>query len=219
MSRIMVTAVASVALLLGFAQSSEATLMLSVTDGTTTETVVGSSGAATFTSSIGTFAANVTTGISKPLIGSALLPILDLNSVDVTSQSGGGGQLSILLTDTDFIGLGGVIEALNTIGGTLSAGSFAVTTFLDCANTPFGQSTQLTSQSLSGNPLSGSASTFVNGCDGTYSLTQLAVLTMPGNAIFSGDSMLAVPEPSTIAIFGIGLLGLGLALRRKIKDA
>jgi hypothetical protein len=38
---------------------------------------------------------------------------------------------------------------------------------------------------------------------------------MPGGAVFGGTSVLSVPEPSTVAIFGIGLLGLGLALRRK----
>jgi hypothetical protein len=192
--------------------------MLEVSDGTTTQTAVGASGIATFFGAIGNFAANVTTGISKPLIGSVFEPILDLNSIDVTSANA-GGTLTISLTDTDFIGAGGIIQALSTIGGTLASGSLKVDTFLDCGNKAFGETTHLTSQTLTGNPFSGSANTFVNGCQGNYSVTQVAVLTLPGGAIFSGDSMLAVPEPSTAAIFGIGLLGLGLALRRKTKAA
>ena len=191
--------------------------MLELSDGTTTETAVGVSGIATFFGAIGNFAANVTTGVSKPLIGSVFQPILDLNSIDVSANA--GGKLTISLTDTDFIGAGGIIQALSTIGGTLASGSLKVDTFLDCGNNAFGETTHLTSQTLSGNPFSGSANAFVNGCQGNYSVTQVAVLTLPGGAIFSGDSMLAVPEPSTAAIFGIGLLGLGLALRRKTKAA
>jgi hypothetical protein len=218
MRRILGTAAASLALLFGLGQPSKASLMLEVSDGTTTQTAVGASGIATFLGAIGNFAANVTTGISKPLIGSVFQPILDLNSIDVTSANA-GGTLTISLTDTDFIGAGGIIQALSTIGGTLASGSLKVDTFLDCGNKAFGETTHLTSQTLTGNPFSGSANTFVNGCQGNYSVTQVAVLTLPGGAIFSGDSMLAVPEPSTAAIFGIGLLGLGLALRRKTKAA
>lgn len=217
MRRILGTAAASLALLLGLGQPSKASLMLELSDGTTTETAVGVSGIATFFGAIGNFAANVTTGVSKPLIGSVFQPILDLNSIDVSANA--GGKLTISLTDTDFIGAGGIIQALSTIGGTLASGSLKVDTFLDCGNNAFGETTHLTSQTLSGNPFSGSANAFVNGCQGNYSVTQVAVLTLPGGAIFSGDSMLAVPEPSTAAIFGIGLLGLGLALRRKTKAA
>jgi hypothetical protein len=218
MGRILATAAASIALLLGLGQPSKAALMLELSDGSATQTVTGTGGMAVFLGSIGNFAANVTTGISKPLIGTVFAPILDLNSIDVTSGNG-GGTLTISLTDTDFIGAGGIIQALSTIGGTLASGSLKVTTFLDCGNSAFGETTQLTSQTLTGNPFSGGASTNVNGCQGNYSVTQVAVLTLPGGAIFSGDSMLAVPEPSTAAIFGIGLLGLGLALRRKTNAA
>ena len=69
----------------------------------------------------------------------------------------------------------------------------------------------------SGNPFSGGQNTFVNGCSGNYSLTQLVTLSLPGGGMFSGDSSLTVPEPSTLALFGVGLLGLGMAFRRKTK--
>ena len=206
-------AAASIALLLGLAQPSHAGLMLELTDGTTTDVVPGSTGIAAFFGAIGNFAANVTTGISKPMIGSATDPILALNSIDVTAM--GGGALTIELTDTDFIGAGGVVQAVNSVDGLLTAGNFSLSTYLDCGNNPFGQTTKLTSQTS----LTGSASSFVNGCQGNYSLTQVAVLTMPGGAVFGGTSVLTVPEPSTVAIFGVGLLGLGLALRRKAKAA
>jgi hypothetical protein len=44
-------------------------------------------GAVTFLGSVGTFLLNVGTGITKPILGSALNPSMDLNSVDVSSAS------------------------------------------------------------------------------------------------------------------------------------
>jgi hypothetical protein len=208
---------AAVALMLGTTETSHASLILSLSDGTTTSTVSSTSGIAWFFGGIGAFAANVTTGVSKPLVGSAFQPVLDLNSIDVTA--GSGGTLTIELTDTDFIGNGGLAQFLNTVGGTFSAGSGTFSTFLDCGNTPFGQSTLLTSQTVSGNPATGTASTYATTCNGQYSLTQVAVLTLPGNAIYSGDSDLIVTEPTTTILFGVGLIGLGLALRRKSAGA
>jgi len=70
-------------------------------------------------------------------------------------------------------------------------------------------------RTFTGSAFSGSQDAYVASCGSHYSLTQLATLTLPGSAIYSGDSNLSVPEPSTIALFGAGLLGLGFALRRK----
>src|SRR5579862_7501392 len=101
--------VAAAALLVGSAAPSHAMLMLTVSDGTTTDTVndLSNSGGATFMGAIGAFNFNVVTGTSMPLIGSAALPTLDLNSIDITSRGGSGGTLTFKLTDTDYIGVPG----------------------------------------------------------------------------------------------------------------
>ena len=211
--------VAAAALLVGSAAPSHAMLMLTVSDGTTTDTVndLSNSGGATFMGAIGAFNFNVVTGTSMPLIGSAALPTLDLNSIDITSRGGSGGTLTFKLTDTDYIGVPGTTHFYDAVGGTLTGvgSSFQVKTFMDCSNTAFGTTTALTSETFTGSAFSGSQDAYVASCGGHYSLTQLATLTLPGSAMYSGDSNLSVPEPSTIALFGAGLLGLGFALRRK----
>jgi hypothetical protein len=211
--------VAAAALLVGFAAPSHAMLILQVSDGITTDTITdpGNTGADTFSGAIGGFGFNVVTGTSMPMIGTSEQAILDLNSVDITSRGSSGGTLTFKLTDTDYVGGTGIIHFLDAVGGTLSGAgsSYSVSTFMDCGNTAFGTGTALTSQTFSGSSFSGGQDAFVSACHGDYSLTQLASLTLPGGAIYSGDSNLAVPEPSTIALFGAGLLGLGFALRRK----
>ena len=60
---------------------------------------------------------------------------------------------------------------------------------------------------------------------GTYDITisvyQLGFGTTPANnpfgVLYSGRVTTVVPEPGTLALFGAGLLGLGLARRRKVK--
>jgi len=211
--------VAAAALLVGFAAPSHAMLILKVSDGTTTDTLtdLGNTGALTFSGAVGAFGFNVITGTSTPMIGTATLPILDLNSVDITSRGGSGGTLTFQLTDTEYIGGIGTTHFLESVGGTLggTGSSYSVSTFMDCGNTAFGTGTELTSQTFTGSSFSGNQNAYATSCLGNYSLTQLASLTLPGGAIYSGDSNLSVPEPSTIALFGAGLLGLGFAMRRK----
>jgi hypothetical protein len=54
-----------------------------------------------------------------------------------------------------------------------------------------------------------------SGSTGTNDL-MVQVVSLSASQIFIGDSQFpAVPEPSTLAVFGIGLLGLGFAARRR----
>jgi hypothetical protein len=80
--------------------------------------------------------ANVTTGVSKPYVGSVTNPYMDLNSINVTS-SGPGGTLTIGLTDTGFQPTfdSGVLQS--AVGGT-TRGTFELWQTLDPDNTEFG---------------------------------------------------------------------------------
>ena len=216
MKTMLCAGVAAAALLVGSAAPSHAMLMLQIDNGTTIEDT-GNTGSITFSSSVSGFSLNVVTGASTPQIGTPQLPELDLNSIDIASPNG-GGTLTLALTDTDYVGGGAATQHfLDAVGGTLTGlgSSFTVNTYMDCTNTAFGQGTLLTSQTFSGSFFSGGQDAYAASCGGAYSLTQIASLTLPGGAMYSGDSNLAVPEPSTIALFGAGLIGLGFALRRK----
>ena len=64
-------------------------------------------GAVTFIGSVGDFVFNVSTGISKPVLGSASNPFMDLVSVDISSNNASPASLQIFLTE-------GNVEAANS---------------------------------------------------------------------------------------------------------
>jgi len=211
MRKSLLTATASLALLMGLAQPSHASLMMSISDGSTTQTLndIGATGVLSFNSALGIFTTNVVTALSYPLIGSLIQPVIDLNSIDVANRDSHGGTLTISETETGLTGKGGTDWFLNSIGGTLSSGgAMAINTYLDCGNSAFGTGTHLTSQSFGSGAFSGEASADASVCDGSYSLTQIETINLAAGGFYSGDSTLAVPEPSTLATFGAGVLFL-----------
>lgn len=217
------------AALLVAAQPSQASLMLSLTDGTNTQSLTDTAGTGvlSFLGSVGAFALNFTSGSSKPATGTATSPDLDLLSVNVTAWT--AGTLTIALSDVGFIGAGGLVSFMDAVSGFESAGTLAVNTYMDCGNAAFGKTTQLSSQSFGSASISGNASNTVNTCTGNYSLTQIAVLSMPAFAISGFTSDLtdppsgggsSIPEPATITLFGAALLGwLGFDWMRRRREA
>ena len=97
-------------------------------------------GAVTFLGPVGDFSFNVSTGFTKPILGSALSPSMDLNSVDISSAASGTHNLVVEFSDTGF---GPVNSAFHLgIGGT-TTGSVLYQAFLDPANVSFAQTTAL----------------------------------------------------------------------------
>ena len=174
-------------------------------------------GAITFIGSLTGWSVNVTTGLSKPVLGSATVASMDLNSVNVSSA--GGGSLTIELTDTDFNALSPTSFSMS-IGGTTN-GSVTYDAYIDAGNVEFGQGT------LVGNlgpyaPIAFSGSTAGGGpfAGGPFSMTQVVTITHAGATSSSFDAELrAVPEPGTLALFGMSILGFGIGLRRRLGRA
>jgi hypothetical protein len=153
---------------------------------------------------------NVTTGLSKPTLGSPSLPELDLNSVNVSSFA--GGWLDIELTDTDFTPKVADIF-LSAIGGTTS-GSVSYKTYFDSSNAAFGKATELTSFA-GGGPAFASSATSILSSATPYSLTLLVRVTHASLQASSFDATLKVPEPGTLLLLGAGFLALAVARRQR----
>lgn len=192
-----------------------ALLMLSLDDGlgnTASVTDTDGDGLLTFTGSLGSWLANVSTGVANPLIGSPSINALDLASVNV---SGGEGTLTIMLTNTGYDGSASRTSYLTGVGGTTD-GDVMFQSYIDTTNTAFGMGTLLNDTGI----MSGIAFSSSNGgsvmTSDLYSLTTVATLSLSGvGDLTSFDYTIKVPEATSLTLFGIGLFGLAFIRRRE----
>jgi hypothetical protein len=208
----------------GLVTSATAVPTLYLSDGVNSVTVVDGgigdssplAGVVTFNGSIGlNWTLNVTTGVSKPMLGSATQPWMDLNSVNATSK--GAGSLTIMLSDNGFGPASGKLTS--KIGGT-TQGKVTMKTYKDAGNGIFALSTPLTSQGAFGTGLSTTAfaSTASMSFSGAlpFSLTEVATITHTRKAISSFNEELRVPDAGwTLALLGSSLLGLAAFARTR----
>ncbi len=155
---------------------------------------------------------SVNTGITYPAAGSPEAPLLHLNSVDVSSSS--NGSLIVALSETGFTGSPGDHIFDFNVGGVLGAGG-NLTLEAWMGTGLFGLDTLLGSFNFADSgSFSNSLYNLTTAAD-DYSLTIIAYIDHTLFGVSSFDAEISVPEPGTLALFGLGLLGLGFVKRRR----
>jgi hypothetical protein len=132
---------------------------------------------------------SIAAGVSKPLVGSAASPVLDLSSQAV---SAGAGTLTIDFSDTDFTSGGAAVMA---VGGT-TAGSVTYQAWSDPGITNFGEASLI---GTVGPSVSGAFSGVTNGIvrlSPLLSLTAETVIQHSGAGTSGFDANLTVTPPN-----------------------
>lgn len=202
---------------LAIAPSANAVPVLTISDGTTTISVqdgdlndqAAAAGAVSFSTSIGAWTVSVSTGLTKPNQGTADEPVMHLNVVGSSSQS---GVLTVTFFEDGFTGgLGGVFSAggYNAKAGTLDVGKSDGYAYEN--GSLIGQLGTFGAGAYSDDTNVGVGSSI------PYSLMLKSVFTHTGAGASSTDLDLQVPEPGSLLLFGSGLVGLAIAIRKKKK--
>jgi hypothetical protein len=190
---------------------------ITVSDGGLLDMSAGD-GVVTFMGAVGNWSMNVTTGTSYPMIGAQDFPMIDLNSVDVSSSAGGDLTLSVTDTYANWEALSsGITGFMGSVGGTTS-GTVNVTFDINGVShsilwddmTTFG-SAFAASQNWMGVPGS---------VGDPFDLTITAVINHSAAGMTSFDAEIVpapVPEPGTMALLGIVLLRLAFVGQSKLK--
>lgn len=177
------------------------------------------------TGAVGVFSVNVTTSLSKPVLGSPYLAFMDLNSVNV--NAGGADTLLIETSDTDFSILGSPTSLVHFTGagGTLTApagSSIVFSAAVDGGNVLFAYDESiLTVGPFGPGAYSGTNTTTWSPTSFPFSMSQKAFIDMKGagTVSFDHEHKVLVPEGSSVAMMLMGLGPLGLILRRRMKKA
>jgi len=183
-----------------------------VSDNGAGDTIPGT-GAISFSVAAFGYSLVVNTSQSKPVVGSSSAPQLDL-----TFTATGSGTIFLYAGDTDFTG--GAQAFTLSLGETSSGGSGAATgrAWGGTTNNALTFSPLISSIVLSGVAASSTATGTYNPTVNPYSLSIGVQIVRTTAGTTTGDlnfSTAATPEPTSLAMLGIGLGFCGFAVRRR----
>lgn len=197
-------------------------LQLRVTRGTQSTTAVdtGHAGQVAFSGVLGDFLATYVAGLGDPLLFQPHGYQIDLSG-QVTANA--LGAMTIALTETDLEQPLGPLNFSQSFSGTLPTGwTISVDGYMDLGNVAYGTTDHLFTGNFAA-PSGPPASAF--GIDATqsaqmsgapFSITDIVTLTATSTHHPASFDLTTtdLPEPSSLLPLAVGLLGMGLLLRR-----
>jgi hypothetical protein len=211
--------------IVGVAHGIPATTSLSIFDGVTLITITDNSpgdlnpaiGELTLSTNVGVWSLSISTGVTKPVLGAAKTPIMDLV---IQASSTNAGTLQYVFSDTGFTPFSPFTTTVSghVISGAPTTVNYSV--YGDASDTLAALTTPLTSTGTIPLPvLTSNSGSF--SLSSLYSLSQVVQLNASGASSVSVDASLSViPEPSGTALtfLGLAFLVVGLAHRKRSPD-